>query len=361
MSTSGSSTSIIRDLLSNPLNYLLVALPVVVVGEGLHWSGGIVFLLAGLAIIPLAKLLGDSTEALAAHTGPRVGGLLNATMGNAAELIIAIMAVRAGLLDLVKASITGSILGNLLLIMGGALFVGGVRHGTQRFDRSHAGLAASQMSLALIALALPTLFAQAIEPDHHAVELLSDSVALIMLITYGLFVLHTLRGSGPALEDAHTGPHWPVGPALVVLVLSTAAIAWMSEILVGAVEETVAILGLSEFFIGIIVIPIVGNAAEHFVAITAAANNRMELSMSISLSSSMQIALLVAPLLVYGSLFLGPEQLDLVFNPFEIVALVGATLISALIALDGESNWVEGAQLLAVYIITAMAFFFLPG
>ena len=356
--------SIVRLLLRNPLNLLLLAMPLVIVAEAAHWSGGLVFALAGLGIVPLAKLLGDATEALASHTGPRIGGLLNATMGNAAELIIAIMAVRAGLLDLVKASITGSILANLLLIMGGSLLVGGLRHGVQQFDRSHAGLAASQMALAVIALTLPTLFAQAIEPDHHAVELLSDSVALIMLITYGLFVLHTLRDSAnhtaAPLPDAHDGPHWPVRTALIVLVVSTVALAWLSEVLVGAVEETVAILGLSEFFIGIILIPIVGNAAEHFVAITAAANNRMELSMSVSLSSSMQIALLVAPLLVFGSLFFGPTQLDLVFNTFEIVALVGATLITALIALDGESNWVEGGQLLAVYVITAMAFFFLP-
>ncbi|NPV08361.1 MAG: calcium/proton exchanger [Anaerolineae bacterium] len=355
-----SARGVTRDIFRSPLSWLLLALPAVILALFLGWSGGALFLLAGLGIIPLAKLLGDSTEALAAHAGPRVGGLLNATMGNAAELIIAIMAVRAGLLDLVKASITGSILGNLLLIMGGAVLVGGLRRGTQRFDRTHAGLAASQMSLALIALALPTLFAQAIEPDHHAVELLSDSVALIMLITYGLFVLHSLRSAEPRREDVHTGHHWPVRASLVVLVLSTAAIAWLSEIMVGAVEETTALLGLSEFFIGIIIIPIVGNAAEHFVAITAAANDRMELSMTISLSSSMQIALLVAPLLVYGSLLLGPTQLDLVFTPFEIVALFGATLITALIAGDGESNWVEGAQLLAVYLITAMAFFFLP-
>ncbi len=357
--------STVRSMLRNPLNLLLFAIPLVVIAELAHWSGGLVFLLAGLGIIPLAKLLGDSTEALASHTGPRIGGLLNATMGNAAELIIAIMAVRAGLLDLVKASITGSILANLLLVMGGAILVGGLRHGTQRFDRSHAGLAASQMVLAVIALALPTLFSQAIEPDHHAIELLSDSVALIMLVTYGLFVLHTLRGSANHAADAprddHTGPHWPVRTAVVALILSTAVLAWMSEVLVGAVEETVAVLGLSEFFLGIIVIPIVGNAAEHFVAITAAAENRMELSMSVSLSSSMQIALLVAPLLVFGSLFIGPRQLDLVFNTFEIVALAGASLITSLIAVDGESNWVEGGQLLAVYVITAIAFFFLPG
>ncbi len=233
--------SIIRAMVRNPLSVLLLAIPIVILAEAAHWSGGLVFLLAGLGIIPLAKLLGDSTEALASHTGPQVGGLLNATMGNAAELIIGIMAVRAGLLDLVKASITGSILANLLLIMGGAILVGGLRHGTQRFDRSHAGLAASQMALAVIALALPTLFAGAIEPDHHAVELLSDSVALIMLIIYGLFVLHTLRDSAhhaaEATLDAHTGPHWPIRTAVLVLILSTVALAWLSEVLVGAVEE----------------------------------------------------------------------------------------------------------------------------
>jgi len=355
--------SVLRDAAKQPLHYLLLLIPIVIVAQLAHWDAVVVFSLSALGIVPLAKLMGDATEALAVHAGPRIGGLLNATMGNAAELIIGIMAVRAGLLDLVKASITGSILSNLLLVMGGALVVGGLRHGVQRFDRSHAGLAGSQMTLAVIALALPTLFAQAIEPDHHSIELLSDSVALVMLAIYALHLVYTLwvrRSEELKTDAAEDAPHWSVHEALAVLVVSTVAVAWLSEVMVGAVEETILSLGLSEFFLGIIVIPIVGNAAEHFVAVTAAAKNRMELSMTISLSSSMQIALLAAPLLVYMSLLMGPEQLDLVFHPFEIAALFGTTLIASLIAADGESNWLEGAQLIAVFFLIAIAFFFLP-
>ncbi|MGQ9554019.1 MAG: calcium/proton exchanger [Anaerolineae bacterium] len=353
----------LKPLFRQPLNYLLLIIPFALVADLAHWDSVLVFTLSALAIIPLAKLLGDATEALAVYTGARLGGLLNATMGNAAELIITIAAIRAGLLDLVKASITGSIIANLLLVMGFAVFFGGLRNGLQHFHRPSAGLAASQLALAIIALAIPTAFSQAIEPNHHAVELLSDNVALVMLAIYGLYLIFTLQGQAggsPSLAHEDGGLSWSKGTAVVVLLLSTAAIAWLSEVLVGAVEETVATLGLSEFFVGIIIIPIVGNAAEHFVAVTAAINNKMELSMSISLSSSMQVALFVAPLLVFISLFAGPEQLDLVFHPFELAALGTSTLIASLIALDGESNWIEGAQLLAVFLIIAIAFFFLP-
>ena len=318
----------------------------------------------GHRLIPLAKLLGDATEALAVYVGPRVGGLLNATVGNAAELIITIAAIRAGLLQLVKASITGSIISNLLLIMGGAVLVGGLRHGLQHFHRPTAGLAASQLTLAVIALAIPTAFSAAMEPDHHAVQLLSDSVALVMLAIYALYLVYTLVGRngdpGHATQHEESAPAWGKGTAIGVLLASTVFLAWLSEVMVGSTEQAIETLGLSEFFVGIIVIPIVGNAAEHFVAITSAARNKMELSMSISLSSSMQIALFVAPLLVYISLVAGPEQLDLVFHPFELAALGASTLIATLIALDGESNWLEGAQLIAVFIIIAVAFFFLP-
>ncbi|MHB0879183.1 MAG: calcium/proton exchanger [Anaerolineae bacterium] len=356
--------TVVRGLVRQPLNYLLLAVPVALLAELGHWPATVIFVISAVAIIPLAKLLGDATEALAVYVGPRLGGLLNATVGNAAELIITIAAIRAGLLQLVKASITGSIISNLLLIMGGAVMVGGLRNGLQHFHRPTAGLAASQLTLAVIALAIPTAFSAALEPDHHAVQLLSDSVALVMLAVYGLYLIYTLVGRGAdvghSTEHHEAAPAWGKSTAIGILLGSTVLLAWLSEVLVGSTEQAIATFGLSEFFVGIIVIPIVGNAAEHFVAITSAARNKMELSMSISLSSSMQIALFVAPLLVYISLIAGPEQLTLVFHPFELAALGASTLIATLIALDGESNWLEGAQLLAVFLIIAIAFFFLP-
>lgn len=353
--------SVIKGMARQPLNYLLAALPLALLAELAHWQATLVFLLSALAIVPLAKLLGDATEALALYVGPRLGGLLNATVGNAAELIITIAAIRAGLLQLVKASITGSIISNLLLVMGGALLVGGLKNGLQHFHRPTAGLAGSQLILAVIALAIPTAFSAAMEPDHHAVELLSDSVALVMLAIYALYLAYTLMGrNGDFEHHAEARPAWSMATAIGLMLASTVLLAWLSEVLVGSTEQAIEALGLSEFFVGIIVIPIVGNAAEHFVAITSAARNKMELSMSISLSSSMQIALFVAPLLVYISLVAGPEQLDLVFHPFELAALAASTLIATLIAVDGESNWLEGAQLLAVFAIIAIAFFFLP-
>jgi Ca2+:H+ antiporter len=354
-----------RLLRSNPLVVLLVCVPAAFAAELTHQHHLLVFGLSLAGILPLAKLLGDGTEALAAHTGPRVGGLLNATLGNAAELIITLVALRAGLTELVKASITGSILGNLLLILGLALLLGGARHGLQRFDQREAGLAASQMTLALIALAIPTAFATAIEPNHGSVQLLSDAVALIMLAVYVLSIVYLLRSRPnepppPGTVGAHESGHWSVRTATAVLVGSTAALAALSEVLVGAVEPTIETLGWSEFFVGIILVPIVGNASEHIVAVKVAAQNQMDLAMNIAMGSSLQIALLVAPLLVMASLVLGPAPMSLVFNPFELAALGGATLIAAFIALDGESNWLEGVQLLAVYLILAVAFFFLP-
>ncbi len=353
-----------RTFLRQPLYWLMLAIPLAILAEVLHWGATVVFLLSILAIVPLAKLMGETTEALAVHTGPRLGGLINATLGNAAELIITIMALRAGLIELVKASITGSIIGNILLVMGGAILLGGLRHGTQRFDRTRAGLSATQLTLAVIALAIPSLFAQAIEPNHHAVEELSLAVAAVMMAVYVLGLGFALRADGapPAVAPpapAHE-PRWTTGQALALLVAATVGIVGMSELLVEVIEPTVVALGMSEFFIGVIVVPIIGNAAEHLVAITVARKNQMDLSMEITLGSSTQIALFVAPVLVFVSLFVGPETLTLVFHPFELAALGAGVLIAAFIAQDGESNWMEGAQLLSVFLIIAIAFFFLP-
>ena len=344
------------------LKILLVFVPLAILGELLHWNPLLVFALSALGVVPLAGLLGEATEHLVVHTGPRVGGLLNATLGNAAELIITIFALRAGLFDLVKASITGSIIGNMLLIMGLSLMVGGLKHGHQRFNRSLAGVNATQLLLATAALAIPSLFAFSTDQAHPlSVDALSLWMAVVMIVLYLSGVLFSFRqkDEGHDQHDQHNGPVWRVRTSLLVLAGATVFIAWLSEILVGAVEPTVAVLGVSEFFLGIIIIPLVGNIAEHLVAVQVAFKNQMDLSLGISVGSSLQIALFVAPILVFISLLFGNE-LTLVFNAFEIITLFAAALIAAFVSLDGESNWLEGAQLLALYIIVALAFFFLP-
>lgn len=345
------------------LYVLLVFVPLALLGElVLHFDPVLIFVLAALGIVPLAKLIGDATEELAVHTGPQLGGLLNATLGNAAELIITIFAIREGLFDLVRASITGSIIGNILLITGLSMLLGGLKNGRQEFNRRNAAMNGILLILAVTALAIPSLFDVAIEGDLAAELGISEGVALVMIILYGLSILYSFRNGGTqrhSAEEIHEA-RWSVPLALGVLAAATIGIVFMSEVLVGAVESVTETLGLTEFFIGIIVIPLVGNIAEHLVAVQVAYKNKMELSMAISLGSSLQIALFVAPVLVFVSLLFGGAPLLLVFNNFELIALIVAALIAALIAQDGESNWFEGAMLLAVYIILALAFFFLP-
>ncbi len=348
-----------------PLHYLLLALPVAIVGGLLHWNPLLNFGVACAGLIPLAELIGEATEQLAVFTGPKIGGLLNATLGNAAELIITIVAIRAGLFDLVKASITGSIIGNLLLVMGASLLFGGLKNGTQTFHRGHAGTNSTMLVLAVLALCVPSVFshtsAGAVLPDR-TLESISLGVAGVMIILYVLGLIFSLRGStalAPAPDEA-AAPHWSKQTSIIVLGLATAAVVWLSEILVASVEPVTAVLGLSEFFLGIILIPIIGNVAEHLVAVEVALKNKMDLSLEIALGSSLQIALFVAPVLVFVSLLFGKE-LTLVFNQFELLALIGAVAISALVASDGETNWLEGAQLLGMYVILAVAFFFIPG
>ncbi len=343
-------------------NVLLIFAPLAIAGEFLGWSPTIVFWSAALAVIPLAGILGGATEELAAHTGPQLSGFLNGTLGNAAELIITIFAIKAGLLDLVKASITGSILGNLLLVLGLSILLGGVRHGVQKFDRTQASVNATMLFLALIALGIPSLFSHSIEVNNHAgVEYLSLGTAAVMILIYALSVVFSFQwGVEPGLaHEAHEVTGWSVRKAVAVLLVSTVFIAWLSEILVGTVEHTTHALGLSEFFVGIIIVPLIGNVAEHMVAVQAALKNHMELSMSVSIGSSLQVALFVAPALVFISLLMG-NPLTLEFDQFELVALGAAALIAASAAQDGESNWLEGAQLLVVYVIIGLAFFYLP-
>lgn len=346
------------------LNILLLFAPIAIIGRILGWSPTLLFITSALAVIPTAGILGQATEELAAHTGPRVGGLLNATLGNAAELIITLFAIRAGLLDLVKASITGSILGNVLLVMGFSVLIGGIQNGVQRFDRTHAGVNATQLILAVLALMIPSLFFFAHTETIGPVESLSLGTAVAMIVIYFLGLLFAFRytSAEPALSHETQAAHhggWRMPKIIAFLLASTVLIAWLSEILVGAVEHTVSALGISEFFIGIIVVPLVGNVAEHLVAVQAAWKNKMELSMAVSLGSSLQIALFVAPVLVFISLLMG-NPLTLVFNRFEIIALFAGVLIAALVSQDGETNWLEGAQLLGLYAILALAFFFIP-
>ena len=343
---------------------LLIFAPLAIAGKFLGWSPIVVFVAAALTVIPLADLIGEATEELAIHTGPRIGGLLNATLGNAAELIITIFAVREGLLDLVKASIAGSILGNLLLVLGMSALAGGLKHGPQTFNRRHASLNSTLAVLAVVALIIPSLFSAAIAPDVVAEGRFSESVAVVMIVLYALTVIYSFTsGQKEPLEEEGKVVHkarWSVAQSVGILAGVTVAMAIMSELLVGSVEPVVQKLGLTQFFIGIVVIPLIGNVAEHLVAVEVALRNKMELSISVSLGSSLQVALFVAPLLVFIGLLFGHPVL-LVFSTFELIALFGAALIAALITLDGETTWLEGAQLLAVYLIVAAAFYFLPG
>lgn len=354
--------SIFELLRKDPLLILLIGLPLAVLAEFGHWGPVWVFAFSALGVVPLAKLIGAGTEVLAARTSPRIGGLLNATLGNAAELIITIVAIREGLLELVKASITGSILGNLLLVMGLSMVVGGVRHGVQKFDRRQASRNAILLVLAVLALVIPSLLSGYIgSPASIRVEVLSLGVALVMIVLYGLALLYSLKAEGaplahtPVEEPAHI-PRWSTRKAFIVLGLATLGVVIASELLVGAVEPVVSTFGVSEFFLGIILIPLIGNVAEHLVAIQVAARDQMDLSVEIAVSSSLQIALFVAPVLVFISLLLG-HPLQLIFIEIELLALIAGVLITAFVSEDGESNWLEGAELLTIYIILALAFF----
>jgi len=356
----------IKQILSeNPTTLLLVAGLLAAVAHFAQWGETWVFVLAALGVIPLAGYIGSATEALAHYTGPKIGGLLNATLGNAAELIITLVAIREGLLELVKASITGSILGNLLLVMGTSMLLGGIKNGIQRFDRKQAGNYSVLLALTILALVIPSFFGHSLGDEGSiGVETLSLGVAGVMVVLYVLGIIFSLKYSGSPItagqdETTQTHPSYSISAAIIILGGATLGVVLLSELLVGSVESVVSRFGLSEFFIGIILIPIVGNVAEHLVAVTSAIRNKMELSMEISLSSSLQIALFVAPLLVFISLAMG-HPLTLMFNPFELVSLGAGVMIAALVSMDGESNWLEGSALLAVYLILGLAFFLMP-
>ncbi len=347
-------------MLRTLLNVLLVGLPVALLGERLGWAPAVVFGASGLAIVPLAMWLGRATEELALRAGSALGALLNATFGNATEIIIALIAVHAGLLDIVKGSLAGSVISNLLFVLGLALLAAGVRVKHPSFNRTAASAAGSAMTLAVIGLLLPAAFSLTLHPANPAAEeRLSLVVAGFLMIGYVLGLLFTLVTHAHlfAVEAAaETGASWSPRRALAVLVSVTTAIALMSEVLVNSVNGVTQELGWSQLFIGVIFIPLIGNAAEQMTAVVVAAKGKMDLSLGIALGSSQQVALLVAPLIVFASIPLG-HPMDLLFRPIELLAIVVAVAIAGLITLDGESNWFEGAQLLIAYGIIAAALF----
>jgi len=349
------------------LNVLLVAVPVAIAMSLLDAPPLYRFAASGLAIIPLAGLMGRATEELAHRLGPGIGGLLNATFGNAAELILAMLALRRGLDDVVKASLTGSIIGNLLLVLGASLLAGGLKHRVQRFNRTAASAGSSLMVLAAFGMLVPAMFHGVVGTGSAGLEhRLSVSVCVVLVFAYGLNLLFSLRShkelyqGDTSEEHAEGGGHVPsLRRSTVVLLVATTFVAWMSEILVGAVEPAGEALGLSRVFMGVIVVAIVGNAAEHSSAVLMAMKNKMDLAVNIALGSALQIALFVAPVLVFAS-YLRDEPMDLLFTTFEVLAVILSVFIARMAAEDGESNWLEGAMLLIVYAILGIGFFFLP-
>ncbi|GAB4469924.1 MAG: calcium/proton exchanger [Elainellaceae cyanobacterium] len=356
---------------------LLIFVPISLLSHYVfHWSELVQFALACLAILPLAAWMGTATEELAVVVGPSLGGLLNATFGNAAELIIAIAALRSGLVEVVKASLTGSIIGNLLLVMGLSMLLGGLRYKEQSFQPVLARVNASAMNLAVIALLLPTAVNYTSSGiEEPLMQKLSVAVAIVLMLVYVLTLLFSMKThsylydvgvadlqgeAGAAGHDEEHSGHKP-NPVLwtAVLLGATTFIALESEILVGSLEAATSKLGLTELFTGVILLPIIGNAAENVAAVVVAVKNKMDLSVSVSMGASMQVALFVAPILVLAGLALG-QPMDLNFNPFEVVAVAVAVLIANSISSDGKSNWLEGVLLLATYVILGIAFFYHP-
>ncbi|MBE9177772.1 calcium/proton exchanger [Oculatella sp. LEGE 06141] len=356
---------------------LLVFVPVSILGHFLEWDALVLFIVAALAIVPLAAWMGTATEEIAVVAGPSLGGLLNATFGNATELIIAFIALQAGLVDVVKASITGSIIGNLLLVMGLSMLLGGLRYKEQEFQPLLARVNASSMNLAVIAMLVPTAVGFTSSGiDELTLQRLSSSVAIVLILVYGLTLLFSMKTHSylydvgvAGLESDEPGvigeaeSHSAEKPNLWlwvgVLLAATVLVAIESEFLVGSLEAATKQLGLTELFTGVILLPIIGNAAEHTTAVVVAIKNKMDLSVSVAVGSSLQIALFVAPVLVLAGLVMG-QPMDLNFNPFELVAVAVAVLIANSISSDGKSNWLEGTLLLATYAVLGLAFYFHP-
>lgn len=354
---------------------LLLFVPISIAAHFLEWDSAVIFITSGLAILPLAAFMGTATEEIAVVAGPTLGGLLNATFGNATELIIALIALNAGLVDVVKATITGSIVGNLLLVMGLAMLLGGLRYKEQDFQPVVARVNASSMNLAVIAILVPT----AVDVTSSGIEepilqTLSVAVAVVLIVVYGLTLLFSMKTHSylfevgmAELEPESTEEEKAAEPEpevnlplwIGILLGVTLLVALESELLVGTLEEATEQLGFSALFTGVIVLPVIGNAAEHATAVTVAIKNKMDLSLTVAVGSSLQIALFVAPVLVLAGWLMG-QPMDLDFNPFELVAVGVAVLIANSISSDGKSNWLEGTLLLAAYIVLGLAFYFHP-
>lgn len=342
------------------LRYLLVFIPISILGEFLHFSSTLLFIFSALAIVPLAGLMGEATEEISFYSGPKIGGFLNATFGNATELIISIFALKAGLFDVVKASIAGSVIGNILLVLGASMFIGGIHHKVQKFNKKVVEVSSSMLLFAVIGLSVPAIFTHTVNKEllNTKYESLSVAVALVMFVIYLLslyFSFFTHKDIYSVDHEEESRASWSLKSAILVLVIATVIIAIESEFLVSAVEPMTKSIGLSEFFVGIILIPIIGNAAEHSTAVLMALKNKMDVAVEIAIGSSLQIILFVAPVLIFLSLLFKP--MSIIFNEFELIALIVSVFIANRVANDGESNWLEGIQLLAVYIIIAISFF----
>jgi Ca2+:H+ antiporter len=358
-----------------PVYYLSAFIPVALALDFAGASAPLVFFTSALGVVPTAALMSDATEQLAARAGPGIGGLLNVTFGNAPELIIAFFALIDGLQEVVKASLVGSVLGNSLLVLGGSMLVGGLRRDRQRFNRTAAHAQAGMLLLATAALILPAVFELihggalprvGVEEVHYRgdVEYISAGVAIVLILSYAAGLLFSLKTHRDMFNVAHDDSEadrseaWPIRKSVIVLAIAGAAVGVMSEVLVGSIEDASRQIGLSQFFVGVFIVGIVGNAAEHYVAIVVAAKNKMDLAVNIAIGSSAQIALFVAPVLVLLSFAFGDFPMALVFNGYELTGIVAAVLIANFLASEGESNWFEGVQLLALYAVLGLVFFF---
>jgi Ca2+:H+ antiporter len=352
------------------VHWLLVAMPVSAALDAMGAAAPVVFFCAAVAILPLAILIVHSTEHLAAHTGPALGGLLNATCGNLPELIIALVALRAGLLEMVRASIIGAILANLMLATGVAFFLGGLRYHTQDYNAAAARLYSSMMLISAVCLGVPSAFNRFFSPEEtiHVEKLVNVGTAFVLLAAYGLYLVFLLKTHPDYFESVtmteaehgHHGPQWSIGRAVGSLIGASVLAAFMSEILVGAAEGTGTALGMSEVFIGIVFLAVIGGAAESGSAVAMARKNRLDLTIGIAMGSSIQIALFVAPVLVLVSGFVAPQPLELSFSRAELGTLFLSVLVGAFVAGDGRSNWYKGVQLMLVYVMIAILFYFLP-
>lgn len=358
-------TDLRKYLFSRYLNLLLVFVPAIFLMEYVFHAGAVwLFLASALAIVPLAGVLGDATEEVAGRMGPVAGGLLSGTLGNATELIIGLIAVKAGELQVVKASITGSILGNLLLVLGLSIVAGGWGREKQTFERTHASANTSMLMLAVCGLVMPAVFElvqyKSLDVDNPIVQKLSLWTAGVLILTYcASFVFSFKTHTHLFVAEAHGHATMSRKTAFTLMGVATILIAVASEVLVKQIEAATQAMGMTKFFVGVIVVAVVGNAAEHSAAVFAARKDQMDLALTIAVGSSVQIALLVAPVLVFASHLLG-NPMSLVFNGFEIASTIVAVLVIALVSLDGETNWFEGLQLVAVYLILAIAFYFVP-